>query len=175
MSSSSFTATFESKNLVLVFANVFVFMVIQTLFFDQVASRQFDDLLKNKTGIYTTWLRLEPSRKEQARARIDAAVDSIRGPAAEQAARRNAANWSLFRKDVGLPLALVVAILAGLVVSMRRKGTPWTSLDTTMLTLVLGAYFTELLFFFGIVRRYEFYVDQKLYFNLLRETRKQVF
>ena len=171
------SAVLDPRNLIVMLANVMVFMAVQTLFFDKVASRQFDEVLKDKTGIYTTWVSLDDFRTASLRAKLardDSTIRNKRAEAMDQAQRRDRDNWALFARKVGVPLAVVAIVVVGLVVVMFRRKTPWTTLDTTMLSLVLAAYVTELLFFFGIVRRYEFYSDQEIYFNILNETENRL-
>lgn len=162
---------FTPPNMIITFANIIFFIVVQTLFFKFVASKQFNNVLGNKVGIFNTYVKYNP----QFKAAVEEFLGSDQVKAIEEAAKtqekeRNAANNDLIKSWIGIPLVVAVVILLIFIWLLFKQstdsGNAWSSIDTAILTLVVGAYATELMFFFGIVRRYEFYGDQQIYSRL---------
>ena len=160
-------STFTGANLLGIFSNVFLFVFVQTAFFYFVASKQFNNVLASKVDIVNTYLQHDNKAKEEMKVFLNSdEVKEVQRLAKEQEEKRNEANIELIKKDI-LPLLIVVGGLVALVIyaMYTNKANQWSGFDKTdqvLLWSVLLAYSTELLFFFGIVRQYEFYGDHAI-------------
>ena len=148
--------------------NLLFFALVQTLFFIFVASRIESDVVKRK-GEALLQLRQLISKHPCERFRhlgcfIDRAVVEARisrqAHVIREEASREESNIDLLRRWLG-PVILTLTILVGLLFlrgayGRYRSGTPIMSVVGGVgLLMVVLAYTTELLFYFGVVRRYQ--------------------
>ena len=162
---------FQPANMIITFANVIFFIVVQTLFFKLVASKQFNQVLNDKMGIFNEYLKYNKDFKNSVTEYLGSEqVKELQDIAKQQEKKRESENMDLIKKWVGIPLVLAVIILFVFIFLLFRqsgdKDNGWSSIDTAILTLVVGAYSTEIMFYLGIVQQYEFYGDQQIYSRL---------
>lgn len=154
---------FDPNNMLVVVANVIFFIVVQTLFFRFVATRQFLNVISNKVGIFNEYLKYDPETSEKVKEYVntdDTKNAHVAGK--EEKKKRNKKNTVLILKWIGPVLMIALGFLIYYIVQVAKQST-WSMVDGSMLSLVVLAYSTELLFYFLIVRQYEFYGDQELY------------
>ena len=84
--------------------------------------------------------------------------------AKKQAEKRDIYNKELMKKWLGTFLLATVILIYNRY-KLKSSGKKWT-FATTNLWLVVFGYLTEMFFFFGVIRQYEFYSDHKIYYNL---------
>lgn len=159
--------TFTGANTLTVLANIFLFIFVQTGFFYFIASKQFNNVLESKIDILNLYIKSSPTTKEQIKEFLNSdQVKEIQKIASEQEKERTKRNKDLIKKKM-LPLLLLVTALIVLIIvmMMMNKNNSWSTFGITeqiLLGLVLTAYVTEIMFFFGIVRQYEFYGDYRI-------------
>src|SRR5271170_5552619 len=96
---------FDSANMVIVLANIIFFMIVQTLFFKYVASKQFNIVLEDKAGIVGEYLKHDPAANEKYRQfKNSEKAKSIEKAAKEQEAIREKENMSSTLIWIGIPL-----------------------------------------------------------------------
>lgn len=134
-------------------------MVVQTLFFKLVASKQYVNVLNSKMDLIDTFLEKDSEAQEEVNRFKREYLETNRGKAAEQEALREKINTELTQIYSYKIIAAAVVVLLGILIFMKSK-TPWSRLYTLSLLLVLLGYTTELLFFFFIVQKYEIVGDQ---------------
>jgi ABC-type transport system involved in cytochrome bd biosynthesis fused ATPase/permease subunit len=162
---------FQPANMIITFANVIFFMIVQTLFFKFVASKQFNEVLNEKVGIFNEYLKYNKDFKNTVTDYLESnQVKELQSTAKQQEQKRESENMNLIKKWIGTPLVIsVVILLFFLLLLFKQSGDKengWSSIDTAILTLVVGAYSTEIMFYLGIVSQYEFYGDQQIYSRL---------
>jgi hypothetical protein len=161
--------------MIIIFANVIFFIVVQTFFFKYIASKQFNVVLADKMGILNTYLKYDSGAREKVEEMLGSEeVAALKAKAKEQEKDRNSKNWIKIESWIG-PVALAaLVVMATFIFLLVKSGRgEWTSVDTSILTLVVGAYTTEIMFYMGIVRQYAFYGDQNIYatfYNNLHNT-----
>ena len=144
--------------MILVLVNVLFFIVSQTLFFRYVASRQYstvlkkgvDDLVSSDPIIRDTIYKYKNLLYDETRARRLRKV-------------REAKNRKL-EKDYCWSWFNLFAVCLSLVLVFTS--TPWTSVDTLGLFLVIIGYTTEVIFYYTVVKRYIF-IDMSIVKKLL--------
>ena len=53
---------------------------------------------------------------------------------------------------------------------MKKSNQPnWSGVDNVLLSFVLAAYATEILFYIGIVRKFKFYGDQQIFSTIYKK------
>lgn len=174
-------AVFSSPNMIVMWVNIIFFMVVQTLFFQFIASKQFNSVVQDKVGIMSEYLNNDPHAKAFMAENLESDYwIKNQSTARQHEKQRNDENWALLLKWVGIPLLISTFFLIVFIIKMRfsKNGRNvdeiWKSCDTTFLCLVVLAYVTEILFFCGIVQKYEFYVDQKLIYNVLENIKSNL-
>lgn len=159
--------TFTGANTLTVLANIFLFIFVQTGFFYFVASKQFNNVLESKIDILNLYLKSSPSTRQQVKDFLQSnEVKEIQKLAKEQEIKRTQMNKDLIKQKM-LPLLLFVTALIVIIIfmMMANKNNSWSTFGVTeqvLLGLVLTAYVTEIMFFFGIVKKYEFYGDYRI-------------
>lgn len=159
--------TFTGANTLTVLANIFLFIFVQTGFFYFIASKQFNNVLESKIDILNLYIKSSPSTREQIKNFLNSdEVKEIQKLAKEQEIKRTQMNKDLIKQKM-LPLLLFVTALIVVIIymMMSNKNNSWSTFGLTeqiLLGLVLTAYVTEIMFFFGIVKKYEFYGDYRI-------------
>lgn len=169
------THVFESSNMIVILANIIFFMVVQTLFFKYVASRQFNIVLEDKANIVEEYLKHDPKANAKFREfKNSERVKAIQKAASDQEKIRETENMSNTMMWIGIPLLIVVALLIFFIGKLFFKKEEWDTTDSILLSFVVFAYVIEVLFYLGIVRQYQFYGDQAIYDNLYRKVNENV-
>lgn len=162
------TKVFAPANLIVIFANVMFFMIIQTLFFRYIASKQFNVVIRDKANIMNEYLKYnKEASKEYDVYKNSKEVNEIKKNAKKQFKERDGINIDNTKTWIGIPFSIVLFILVVLVgMIFYNKNNTWDSVDTVLLSLVVLAYATEVVFYIGLVRQYQFYGDQSIYSGL---------
>lgn len=170
---------FKSPNMIIAFVNILFFIVVQTIFFKFVASKQFNVVLEDKVDILNSYLAKDPEALQSVKAwKSSPEYLVLEQTALMQEKKREELNIELIKSWVGIPFLLAVVILTIFLYMLFKANSPdkWTGVDTAVLSLVVGAYATEILFYLTIVRQYEFYGDiqiyNKLYSDIHHDIRK---
>lgn len=166
---------FESSNMIVTVSNIIFFIVVQTMFFYFIASKQFNVVLNNKVGILNEFA----SRDDELRSNIKAffasdAYKQIEEAAEVEAEERVAYNTKLIKNWIVPPLLACIALLLIFLIKRSVYNEPWGAADTLGLILVVSAYTTEVLFYLGIVRRFEFYGDIQIYDKIYTNIDKNI-
>jgi hypothetical protein len=159
------------NNLIVVIVNVIFFMFVQTLFFNLVASQQYVNVLKSKVDILNIFSQKDPHIRTVLSAFKTDYIKAHIESAKQQEALRKQHNDALAREHSYHYIALATVILVAVVLPMKSKE-PWGPVDTLNILIVLLAYSTELLFFFFIVRKYEFVGDHYIMSSLAKEIKQ---
>jgi hypothetical protein len=181
--SDSIKNVFKSANITITLCNIIFFMIVQTFFFKYIASKQFNIVLQNKMGIMTELAKNNIYVNNKIKEYKDSnSVASIKINAEKENKAREKKNSMLMLKEFGpfiggcfiILLFFIIMMLYYNIFKKDNNWHKWMSVDTSILTLVLFAYTTELLFYFGIVRNYDFYGDQQLYDKLYYNVKENV-
>lgn len=156
---------FVTVNFVCVFANVAFFIVIQTLFFVFLASKQVDNVVTYNTKILSH-LRAELCRAPHQSFFVnvldtmvlDAGTSDIKQQQIDKqrASEHNVRQLLLF---CGSYLLLVVCIIAGLLWWNWKKKRPFTFAHWIGLIMIVLAYATEMMLIFFVIQPWR-YVGQ---------------
>jgi|APSaa5957512535_1039671.scaffolds.fasta_scaffold62950_2 hypothetical protein len=156
------------KNLSIAVLNILFFIVVQYLFFTIVAAKQLNKVIENKIGLVNEYLALNDAEKILVSKNIHSPKnEQINNIAKKQENQRDSMNSQLFKQRI-LPLIIVLIIAVITLfyfVYQNRDNNDGGQIDFSYklgIGLIAGAYVTELLFFFGIVRQYIFAGDHTL-------------
>jgi len=166
---------FDGKNLIVVFANVIFFIIVQTLFFKYIASKQFNVVLADKVGIANELAKYDPFTSKQIYKYVKSdEAKELKNKALELSKTREKMNIERIKKWIGPPLIAAVCLLLLSVFKMAKQGPDkkWSGVDWVLLSFVLGAYGTEILFYLGIVRKFNFYGDLQIFDTISKKTSK---
>lgn len=156
---------------IVIFSNVLFFMVVQTFFFLFIASKQYETVLAGKMDFVSRFANKSQYMKNKLKSMKDDYIAQNGKVAERQLKERTQENKKYIMKYCVLPITLVVGALL-FVIFFKKYSTPWSSIDSLNLALVLLAYATELYFFFFIVRKFEFVGDQYILANIYKEATK---
>ncbi len=154
----SITDCIDRNDLIPVLANVIFFVIVQTLFFKYVASKQYEVVLQSKLDFVKTICDNDPYLKYKIYEFRDKYLQENKNIAKQQENNRNEKNIKLFYMYSGIPFFIFTLMLLHIIFIMKSKR-KWNDVDTLSLLFVTLAYCTELFFFFFIVRKYEFVGD----------------
>lgn len=157
----SLKSFFDPLNMIPVFLNLVVFMCVQITFFWFVASRTVTDAFIEKARYIHDLMRRDSTLNASLMAYLFNPVTAEEIPkiAAEQKRRRDEANFQLVITTLGPPIGAALGVLVLLFIIMMFRGQRLTKIDFFLLSLVIFAFSTELVFFFVLVRNYIYLGD----------------
>lgn len=142
---------FDPSNLLILFANLLAFVLLQTTFFWFVASRNVEQVLEDKSVYVSDLLSKRGVSLEMLRTYLDS--DEMRAlpkKAEEQREMREQINWELLKTYIMPVVIALVCVLVLIFFSLAIRRQPLTSIDLFLLFLVLGAFSTELYFYLTV-------------------------
>lgn len=150
---------------IVVLLNVLFFMVVQTLFFRFIASKQYENVLLDKLGLVSEFVSKQPQYK--------IALDKERKDYLEQNKRfieaQRKTRYALNDQfEVDYCWKYIIFALVALLVIFAINPKDWTTFHTLGVIFILISYTTELLFFFGMVQQYEFVGDHTVINSLVK-------
>ena len=161
---------FEPANMIVVLANIIFFMLIQTAFFEFEASKHFNIVLANKAKIAQEYLQYDKrSALKYQKFKSSPTAKNLETQAKEQLKKRNEENMELMLNWIGIPLFIAIFILIVFIAMIFLKDAEWDKVDTILIFFVVFAYVAEILFYFGIVCKYQFYGDNAIYSGVYHE------
>jgi hypothetical protein len=140
-------------------------MVVQTMFFVFVASKQYETVLVSKIDLVKAVYDKFPNIKESLIKTKNKYVQDNSELVSKQKKARKKENEHLLWRYCGVPIVIALVAMAYLLMFSRSRE-PWSNVDTLGLMYVMLGYLTELCFFFFIVRKYEFVGDQYIVSNV---------
>lgn len=168
---------FNSNNMIINVSNIICFITIQTLFFYFIASKQFNKVLIDKTDIVSSYISHDPELRNSAVQYFQSDDwKALVKQGNQQTSQRDLANLKLIGKRIAPLIAGALVVLFGFIFKLNYypAGTKWTRTDTILLSLVMGAFTTEFLFFIGIVSQYQHYGDHAIYNTLLQSIKQKL-
>lgn len=160
------------NQVILIFVNVLVFIVIQTFFFYFVGSQQLNDIIVNKMGIIKSFIKYDNSYKNKVKNYVKSKpIQDILKKADEEKKTRASQNIEIIKQWIGPVLIAVLSILILAIIILIATKSKWTGVDNVAISLVFTAYLTEIFIFFGIIKQYEFLGDNTIYrfiYNLIK-------
>lgn len=156
---------------IVILTNVIFFIIVQTLFFVFIASKQVDNVIEDKVAIIKTFASYNDTINDKITEFLNSKKRNIvENNAEKQKHKRNRYNLSLIQKRVGIPLIIATIALGIFIYKMYKKDTLlWNNTDTLALVLVLLAYMTELFMYFAVIKCYVFVGDYDILSTLLTE------
>jgi hypothetical protein len=159
----SFSNIFKPNNMIIILATIAFFMIIHTLFFRYIASNQFDSELNDKADIIKEYLKYDATTKKQfEKLKASNKFKAIEKKAKQEGTARDKINLYSMIVWTGAPVLLVILIMIAFVVILFYKNETWDEVDTILLLFVIFAYTTEIISYFSIVIKYEYYGDQEI-------------
>lgn len=160
---------------IIIFSNVLFFIVVQTIFYKYVASKQIDILVTEKTGILNEFLKNTPFARKDIHTFITSEeATKIRTQSQKDKEHREELNRIVMLKWIGIPFGACILFLIMSVIVQINLGSSWTSSDTFLLIMIVSAYATELVIYFGIMKQYEFIGDNQLYYLIYKKVKNKL-
>jgi hypothetical protein len=170
---------------VIALSNVLFFMVVQMFFFIFIASKQYEEVIISKLDIIKKYGEKNMPFKFLLHSYKNNYLENNEDEINKETNERKDNNMNLTYDYCGLPIIIVSTIIVLLVVLTKTnlieklkisnvkvkdmtKKTVWNQYDTFGLLLVLLAYSTEILFFYFVVKKYEFVNDNTIYNTLFK-------
>lgn len=148
------------NDLIPIFVNVMFFMIIQTIFFLYVASKQLENVLIDKINFVKILSDNNPLVKSYI---TEIKKQYLQKDFTDIILKRNTYNNEILIIYCGIPI-IVVSILFLIAVFMKSNQ-QWSKVDTLSLFFVTLAYITELFLFFCVITQYVFIGDMNLIYN----------
>jgi hypothetical protein len=161
---------FNSYTWINILLTVLFFIIVQTLFFLYIVSKQYDSIILDKSEILT----MLGDNNNIIQSYINKAKETKLKEFKEKAEKENLKRYELNKELVIKYCFIPSMVISGLLLLVilysifNRKGDKWTYVETISLILILTSYLTELYFFFFIVRKYEMLGDIEILYNLVK-------
>ena len=163
------------SNIILILLNVLIFIIFQTIFFYFVGSKQLDIIISDKVDIINSYISKNSAAKEELKAFISTDEISKTLESAEiDENNRISENFKLIGMWIGIPCGIILLLLAICVSLMFAFRIQWTGIDNVGLLLIVTAYLTEIILYFGVIKKYNFIGDQKLYYFIYKLFSKEI-
>jgi hypothetical protein len=139
-------------------------MSIQTIFFLYVASKQFENVLKDKIN----FIKILSENNQYVYDYIQILKNNyVNGKDYTNVIlQRQKYNNQILVIYCGIPMIVISSILIYILFFMKSQK-KWKSVDTLSLFFVTLAYLTELFLFFCVISQYVFIGDQYLIYNFI--------
>ena len=171
---------FNGANVIIILSTVFIFILIQTLFFHFIASKQFNEVLKDKVNILNIYKSVEPDTAKMLKHELESeSTKEIIRLGKEQEVIRTNENINLILKEIGVIMLIILAMIIYIGYNMyKKKGEKgwfsFTKTDLLLTSLILTGYTTELAFFFGVIRQYKFYGDHNIIYVIYKKVQERI-
>ena len=150
-----------------ILSNVLFFMIIQTLFFLFIASKQYNNILNKKVQIISTLSENNEDIEIGLQGIKQAYINKYEEEVKRITNHRLEQNKKITIQYCIIPMT--VTIIALLLVSIFMKSNrKWTKYDSINISLILGAYLTEIYIFIFVIRPYELIGDHDIIYNILK-------
>lgn len=149
------------NDIIPILVNVLYFMSIQTIFFLFVASKQFENVLKDKLEFVKTLSENNNIVKtyfEEIKTKYVYKKDFT-----EIINQRNNYNNSILFIYCGIPIIIATILL--LITLYKKSEREWNKVDSLSIMFVTIAYATELFLFFCVITQYIYIGDMNLIYN----------
>jgi hypothetical protein len=156
---------------IIILTNVIFFMVVQTLFFKFIASKQYENVLENKLDMVKDFVKRNPKMRDNLKISKSENKKKLDPIAKKQLKEREKLNRELTWLYCGIPI-VITAVCMAYVLFVMKKTREWSTVDSLGVFYVIFAYSTEILFFFFMVKKYEFVGDQYIVSSALAEILK---
>lgn len=157
----------DPANLLILFANLLAFVLLQTTFFWFVASRNVERVLDDKSEYVSELLSKRGVTLELLKEYLDSEESKqLPAKAEEQRKEREAANWELLKTYIAPVVIALGCVLVLIFLSLVKRGQPLTSIDLFLLFLVLGAFSTELYFYLTVTSQLIHLADNRIAFEM---------
>ncbi len=161
---------FNSKNLLINLSNIVIFLIFIILFFWFILSRQFDYIVLDKVNIISLLAKYDKDFNETLTEYLNTneSLYEIPKKALEQEESRNAYNFILLQTEV-FPFLYVVCtslIIVILYIIVKRK--KLLKAEYYLLSFVVFAFITEVIFYFLVIKEWQFIGDYQLLYNVLK-------
>jgi hypothetical protein len=161
----------DRNDLIPIMTNVLFFMIVQTLFFKYIASKQFEVVLESKLDFLKVLSEENPKVKRAVDDYKVKFISNNKDIVKNQERLREEDNMKTTKTYLGIPILIGSLIFLHLIFIMSSKRS-WNSVDTLAVLFVALAYATEIIFFFSIVRQYEFVGDHYIMNKVLKDLSK---
>ena len=154
--------TLSDKNEVfLIFINIIVFMIIQTLFFKFIISTEYEHLIKEKLNTINYYISQDEEVKNIIINYKNNKIETIEKKALEQEKIRDEKNLVLYTYHCIIPILLIVFLFIVIIILnykslIFKKSKNFENIDYFNFGLILLVYITNMIIFFFVVKKYYF-------------------
>jgi hypothetical protein len=154
------------------FLNIGFFMIVQIAFFYFIASKQIDVIIQSKAGILNTYSSFSKNTRDFINNYLNSdefkKKKKISNLTREERLRLNRKIiWYQLRPILIVIFSIILISLLFIIyyslTSNKNEKLKFSTSDKILVLLVIGAFTTELLFFFGIVKKHEFIGDIEIF------------
>lgn len=156
----------EPSNMIIIITNIIFYMIIQTLFFYFVASKQFNNLLTNKMDIVNEYLSFDEKANNAMKKFLKSQyITDIKKQSKQQENKCNKENKIMITKYLIVPFIILIVCLCVFVYMLIKKRKQWIEADTILMILIISVYSVDLIFYFTVIKKYKFIGDENLYYT----------
>jgi len=171
---------FESENLLLMFFNIFIFIIIEIIFFWYILSYTLVYIVLDKSELIIYMLQQDPNLKKSMINYLNSKEvrETLPQLALIQENDRNSTNYKLILQYLGPMIYSIFAILISITIyklfgyrivnrclkntRFKFNGTQMSRSSYFLLLCVLCSFITEILFYYIVIRSWKFISDAQL-------------
>jgi len=156
------TDTLSDKNEVfLIFLNIIIFMIIQTLFFKFIITKEYEYLVKEKLSTVNYYLDGDQEAKDIMIDYKNNNIESIKKEAKNQQELRDNKNIFLYIYYCIIPILIVVLLFIIIIILnyksiIFKKSEKFGNIHYFNFALILLVYIPNIIIFFFVIKKYQF-------------------
>jgi hypothetical protein len=157
---------FSSKNIIINTSNILIYVIVIILFFIYVISQQIENIILNKIDILIMIANHDPFVKKNL-------IDYIKNNDLSSAAKtqnniRFQYNMDLLNINILPYLYILIAIIAADIIYIVFEKIKMTTAEIVLFLSIFCGFITEILFYFIVIKNWNFIGDHELYEILYR-------
>lgn len=151
-------------NLIILFANVSAFIIMQVLFFWFIASKAVERVVENKVDLIVNTSNNIPEIKEKVMIYLNDKTleEQLKEDSIDESYKREKYNSSRLMDYLYKPLSLIITLLYLSFVYSVYIGYKWSKVDFILLGTVFLAFTTEIIFYVLVIQESQVLGDTEL-------------
>ena len=158
------SSLFDPLNLLLILANLLVFVVVETYFFWNIASKTVDNVVNTKGRFVANVVKNKPDTHSAMLFYLDTPANTTEliEKTNQQRKEREDQNWELVKSMIAPAVYIIGGVCALVSLALIARRETVTSVDLFLLFCVVGAFSTEVVFYLLVITQLEYIGDAQI-------------
>jgi hypothetical protein len=161
--------TKNKHEIFLLLFSIMIFMIIQTIFFNFIISKEYNEVLKEKMNSIKYFF----SNNKNLKIKFDKFKDDYllkhKKIAEEQTKKREDINTDLYIKHCVIPILIVFVIIIIFLFVYLLDTKYWSFVHIFNLFLILIVYIPEFIIYFLVIKKYQYIGNTEIIYNIYKK------